>query len=334
MRRLPVTLTATLATAAAAALLLAGCSSSPDPAESSATAAAPTPGTASCADSGSASNSVTVTGDFGAAPTTAFTGPYTIDTTERTIVTKGDGDELAAGDMATVDFTIYNGSTGDKVFSTFDQGSTPLQLTVDESQFIVGVVRAVNCAPVGSRVAAVIPPADGFGTNGNSSLGIGATDSMVMVADIEQLVPSRADGQDQPAQDGLPTVALDDTGKPTITIPQADAPADLQLEVLKKGDGQTVADGDTVTVQYQGVIWRTGEVFDQSWGRGPSSFQTSGVVPGFKQALVGQTVGSQVLVVIPPALGYGDQGNSAAGIQGTDTLVFVVDILAADTPRS
>ena len=333
MRRLPLTLTATLATTAAAALLLAGCASSPDPSSTDSTGAATT-AAGSCADSGSASNSVTVTGDFGAAPTTAFTGPYTIDSTERTIITKGDGDDLKNGDMATVDFTIYNGSTGDKVFSTFDQGATPLQLTIDESQFIPGVVRAVNCAPVGSRVAAVIPPADGFGTQGNSSLNISATDSMVMVADIEHLVPSRADGADQAPQDGLPTVALDDTGAPTITIPQTDAPADLQLEVLKKGDGDTVADGDTVTVQYQGVIWRTGEVFDQSWGRGPASFQTGGVVPGFKQALVGQTVGSQVLVVIPPALGYGDAGNSSAGIQGTDTLVFVVDILAADTPRS
>lgn len=332
MRRLPMTLTATLATTAAAVLLLAGCSSSPDT-DTSATGSATTAAN-TCADSGSASNSVTVTGDFGSAPTTAFTGPYTIDTTERTIVSEGDGDDLATGDMVTIDFTIYNGSTGDKVFSTFDQGSTPLQLTVDEGQFIAGVVKAVNCAPVGSRVAAVIPPADGFGSSGNTSLGITGTDSMVMVADIESIVPSRADGADQPAQDGFPTVSLDDSGAPTVTIPQADPPADLQLEVLKKGDGATVADGDTVTVQYQGVIWRTGEVFDQSWGRGPASFQTSGVVEGFKQALVGQTVGSQVVVIIPPALGYGDQGNSAAGIQGTDTLVFVVDILATDTPRS
>jgi peptidylprolyl isomerase len=51
------------------------------------------------------------------------------------------------------------------------------------------------------------------------------------------------------------------------------------------------------------------------------------VVPGFKKALVGQTVGSQVVAVIPPADGYGSDGNSQAGIKGTDTLVFVIDIL-------
>jgi len=36
-----------------------------------------------------------------------------------------------------------------------------------------------------------------------------------------------------------------------------------------------------------------------------------------------------VLLVIPPAEGYGTSGNSQAGISGTDTLVFVVDILDA-----
>ncbi|MGN6503185.1 MAG: FKBP-type peptidyl-prolyl cis-trans isomerase, partial [Pseudolysinimonas sp.] len=44
---------------------------------------------------------------------------------------------------------------------------------------------------------------------------------------------------------------------------------------------------------------------------------------------VGQTVGSRVVVIIPPDQGYGPQGgNASAGIAADDTLVFVVDILA------
>ena len=54
-----------------------------------------------------------------------------------------------------------------------------------------------------------------------------------------------------------------------------------------------------------------------------------GVIAGWDEGLVGQTVGSQVLLVIPPEQGYGSEGNPDAGISGTDTLVFVVDILAA-----
>ena len=323
MRRIPALAVAV----AAASLVLAGCSSND--------AAAPTDSptgaadSSACATDGSASKAVTVTGDFGAAPTTSFQGPLTVDSTERTVVSEGDGETLETGSLATIDFTIYNGTTGDKAFSTLDEGGTQLQLTVDATQYIPGIVQAVNCATVGSRVVAVIPPADAFGDTGNQSLGIGADDAMVMVADIEAIVPTRADGADQPAQDGFPTVTLDDSGAPTVAIPSTDAPVELKTEVLKKGDGPVVGDGDSVTVQYQGVIWGSGQVFDQSWGQGgPRTFQTTGVVKGFAAAMIGQTVGSQVLVVIPPDQGYGSEGNSAAGISGTDTLVFVIDILA------
>jgi peptidylprolyl isomerase len=320
MRSLPALATA----AVAASLLLAGCTASAPSSTSSPAADAD-----DCATEGSISKTITVTGDFGAEPTTAFTGPLSVDETERSIVTEGDGETLQTGSLATIDFTIYNGTSGDKVFSTLDAGGTQLQLTVDDTQYIPGIVRAVNCATVGSRVVAVIPPADAFGDTGNESLGIGADDDMVMVADIEAIVPIRADGDDQPAKDGFPTVTLDDDGAPTVAIPSTDPPAELQVEVLKKGDGATVSDGDSVTVQYQGVIWQSGTVFDQSWGNGgPRTFQTTGVVTGFAAAMVGQTVGSQVLVVIPPDQGYGSAGNDAAGIKGTDTLVFVIDILA------
>jgi peptidylprolyl isomerase len=135
---------------------------------------------------------------------------------------------------------------------------------------------------------------------------------------------------------GLPTVTLADDGKPTVSIPDADAPTELAVSVLQKGAGAVVAEGDTVTLEYTGVNWDTGKTFDSSWTTsGPTSFATTAVVKGFGTALVGQTVGSQVLAVIPPALGYGAAGNDAAGISGTDTLVFVVDILAtAPTPAA
>jgi peptidylprolyl isomerase len=80
-------------------------------------------------------------------------------------------------------------------------------------------------------------------------------------------------------------------------------------------------------VQYTGINWNTKKVFDSSWDRGQSAtFVTSQVIPGFTKALVGQKVGSQVIAIIPPADGYGDKGQGD-DIGGTDTIVFVVDIL-------
>ena len=90
--------------------------------------------------------------------------------------------------------------------------------------------------------------------------------------------------------------------------------------------------GQDLAVQYTGVIWRTGKVFDSSWSRSQPFATVIGegqVIKGWDTGLVGQTVGSRVLLVIPPADGYGTAGTSTAGIKGTDTLVFVVDILAA-----
>ena len=141
--------------------------------------------------------------------------------------------------------------------------------------------------------------------------------------------PLRASGEPQAPQAGFPTVELDADGRPTVTVPEADAPTELGVETLIKGDGATVQAGDTVTVQYQGVIWNTGEIFDESWSRGaPATFSTDQVITGFADGMVGQTVGSQTVVVIPPADGYGESGQPQAGISGTDTLVFVIDILA------
>jgi peptidylprolyl isomerase len=120
---------------------------------------------------------------------------------------------------------------------------------------------------------------------------------------------------------------LDADGRPTVTIPDAAPPVELQIALLKKGDGAVVAAGDDVVVHYVGVNWNTKVIFDESWARGtPATFNTNGVIAGFTAALVGQAVGSQVIVIIPPDQGYGAAG-SPPDIGGTDTLVFVIDIL-------
>lgn len=297
----------------------------------------PASATGSCTDAGKTSDAISVTGDFGAEPTVTFDSPLTTKGTERTVSIKGNGDsKTKAGSVVQVSFTAFNGATGEKVDSTgYGADASNVSLTVADS-YVPGLVRAVNCSVVGDRVVAVMPPSDGFGDKGWTDLGLGAKDSMVFVIDINGIQATKATGVDQPAEPGLPTVKLAKNGEPTITVPDSDAPADLKISTLKKGDGTVVAAGDTVSVEYTGLVWATGKTFDTSWNvAGPAAFATDKVVPGFGDALVGQAVGSQVLAVIPPAQGYGDAGNTQAGIKGTDTLVFVVDILAtAPTPAA
>ena len=110
-------------------------------------------------------------------------------------------------------------------------------------------------------------------------------------------------------------------------------PTGLVANVLIQGTGQTVTKGQTLLMQYTGVDWNTGKNFDSSFSR-KTAFTTAigegAVIPGWDQGLVGKHIGDRVLLVIPPSLGYGPEGGqSSAGIGAKDTLVFVVDIIAA-----
>jgi peptidylprolyl isomerase len=119
--------------------------------------------------------------------------------------------------------------------------------------------------------------------------------------------------------------------KPTLTFPNASPSSALQVKVLSEGKGPVVAKSDLMIADYLGEIWR-GKVFDNSYDRKTPIATPIGagqVIKGWDDALVGKHAGSRVLLVVPPSEGYGSAGQSSAGIKGTDTLAFVVDIVSS-----
>ena len=127
----------------------------------------------------------------------------------------------------------------------------------------------------------------------------------------------------------LPTVTGEFGENPELTFPEGEAPRGLHVAELHAGSGRAVQAGQEIEVHYHGQVWG-GEVFDSSFRRGaPTSFPigVGMVIQGWDQGLVGKNVGSRLVLSIPPEKGYGRNGNPLAGIKGTDTLVFVVDIL-------
>jgi peptidylprolyl isomerase len=140
---------------------------------------------------------------------------------------------------------------------------------------------------------------------------------------------------------GIKVTGAFDT-KPTVTFPASQASKQLVEQTLVAGSGSPVVAGDTVITNYVGEIWptkagSTPKVFDSSFARGaPAGFVlgTGAVIPGFDKTLVGKRMGTRMLLSIPPADGYGTSGNSQAGISGTDTLVFVVDLLSDYKPNA
>ena len=135
-----------------------------------------------------------------------------------------------------------------------------------------------------------------------------------------------------PAGTALPTVSGTYGDKPTLTFPKTTgAPKTLQSKVLVQGTGPVVAKNDLLVADYLGQIWG-GKVFDNSYDRkAPTGFTIGAgkVIPGWDKTLVGLKAGTRVLLSIPPADGYGTAGQAQAGIKGTDTLVFVVDVISS-----
>jgi peptidylprolyl isomerase len=239
----------------------------------------------------------------------------------------------AAGQRVTIDYLGVNG-TDAKEFDT-SYGKDKATFNLDDGSIIKGMVEGLSGVKVGSRVLIAVPPKDGYGTAGQPDAGIGPTDTLLFVIDVKSAstVLKRAAGAAVKPKSGLPKVTLEKkTGKPTITLPKSKAPATLVVQPLINGTGAKVIKGQTITVHYTGVIWPGGKVFDSSWAKDtPATFPIGigKVITGWDQGLVGKKVGSQILLVIPPDKGYGVAGKPEANIKGTDTLVFVVDILDA-----
>jgi peptidylprolyl isomerase len=273
---------------------------------------------------------VTVTGTAGEKPVVTVETPFAVKSSTVDILRNGKGAKASKGSTVMFDYVIINGRTGEEIESSF--GRQPESMVLDPKQAQPALVKSLLGTHTGSRVLVALAPKEGLAKAASASApNIEEDDTLLFLFDIRELL-TRAEGTKVTPVEGLPTVELAKNGAPTITIPKTDAPSNLVVQPLIKGDGPVVTAGQKINVQYTGVLWRTGKQFDSSWKRGKSinfGIGTGDVIAGWDEGLVGQTVGSQVLLVIPPDKGYGANGQPAAGIQGTDTLVFVVDILGA-----
>jgi FKBP-type peptidyl-prolyl cis-trans isomerase len=316
---------------ALACLVIAGCGSSKP---SSSASSSSSSGSSAAASSSNSNSSVTVSGAFGTTPTVKIPKLKANNKLTVKTVIQGTGSTVTKSDAMAANFVLYfwDGTTNSLKANTFTSNPTVIGGTM-----LPGLETALIGQKVGSRVLAVIPPAEGYGTSGNSQLGITGTTTLVFVIDVLKSYADSASATGTQESNGggtLPTVTAHAGSAPTITVPANKPPTALVTKTLIKGTGPALAKGQYVIAQYTGYIWRTKKVFDSSWSSGsPFGFVIGAspeqVISGWDTGLAGQTVGSRVMLVIPPKDGYGSSGASQAGINGTDTLVFVVDIIDA-----
>lgn len=177
---------------------------------------------------------------------------------------------------------------------------------------------------------------------GCSSDGSDAAPSSLDVTRATPIIDGGFCPQDDPPANTTPEWTVDGaTGRvsiagstdavgPLIKVTAPFTVNETQVKTLSPGDGEEVTDDSAANVCYEGVNGRDGDVFDSSYQRGtPLRMRPDGVVPGFRQALLGQRVGASVAVVMTSADGYPD-GTPDGRIRPGDSLIFVLKITAAE----
>jgi peptidylprolyl isomerase len=333
---------ALVAAGAAVALMatLAACGDDSDStADASASTSASADGRESPAADASASESSTaaatgelptVKGGYGETPTiTVPDAEPPTDLVVKTLV-KGKGPTVQAGQTIVVNYAGVRWDDGKTFDSSFDRGA-PAGFGIGVGAVIPGWDSGLVGLKAGTRALMVLPPDQAYGDTPPGEP-IQAGDTLVFVVDVlgSHAGDETAKGEPAPTEDdSLPYVSITPKA-PEIIIPAGSPTKQLITIPVVVGSGPKVQKGDTIVVQYKGVLWRNGKEFDASWSRGQPFVTTIGqgaVIPAWDKGLIGQTVGSRVMLVVPPKDGYGEAGSGQ--IKGTDTMVFAVDILGA-----
>lgn len=273
---------------------------------------------------------IKVTGPANTVPKVNFANGITSDKIETQVISEGTGPKFQGDQFISIDFIALNGKTGATLSSTSFNGTDAAAQLIKSGQN-PDFCHALAGVKEGSRVAVLLPAKFAHDGKGNASAGLDADASVIYVIDLRRVYLQQAVGTVEPAVAGMPTVVRAPNGQPGVTQ-SGKAPSQFKKSTLIKGAGAAVAMGDTVTLHYTGVVWG-GAQFDSSWSNGsPVQFPMvdGQLIPGFIKAIVGETVGSQVIAVIPPSDGYG--ATAQGSIPANSTLIFVIDILGTDKP--
>jgi peptidylprolyl isomerase len=287
------------------------------------------PATAS-GSSASRLDAVTITGDVGTVPDVTWKDRMTATTAENKVLVTGDGPTLEDGASVLAQYWIGNGFTEEKAVSSYDEGKAQL-FTLDD-QLSPVFLKALTGATIGSRVAVTASATEAFGETGNAGIGIANKDTVLIIVDVLSSLATEPSGTEAAAPSWMPAITSADAEPTAFDFAGIPQPAGkFRKATLLAGAGERVRKGMTVAVDYLGQVYRADKPFDQSYTTQPATFAigVGQVISGWDKQVVGSTVGSRIVIEVPPKLGYGTAGNTDAGIKGTDTLYFVIDILAA-----
>lgn len=269
-------------------------------------------------------DAVTVTGGFGKKPTVKGPFPFAITKTGSKVLVQGNGASVDKSSYVTFNYDLVDATTGKSLQSSF--GSAPLTSPV--GGLIPGFTESIVGKKVGDRVLMVINSKDAYDSAGGSG-DIKVGDTLIFVVDILGASRSVASGTAVKPPEGWPTVSTDAKGYPSVTIDTSKTPpTKTEAQTLIKGDGAKVTAGDNILAHYRMYDWKTGKLLASDYEGAPEEGALGSLLSAWQKGLVGQTVGSRVLIVAAPTDTY-PNGRATPSIAPASTLVFVVDILYA-----
>lgn len=275
-------------------------------------------------------DAVSVTGNPGKSPTVKADWPIKIAKTTSKVLNPGTGRTVDSSATVNVNYVGINARTGKSFDSSFTRGKAT-SFSLD--QVVAGFKKGLAGKKVGDRVLIMMPGTDAYDSQGGASqVGINKGDSLIFVVEIKDVAYKTAEGTAVSPPAGLPTVTVKNN-VPDVKIGDAKKPSSLVTQPLIKGAGRKVTAKDTIQVKYRTWSWSDDELIEDGYDGSGVSGQMSGVIEGWKKGLVGQTVGSRVMLVVPPSMAY-PKGNATPTIAKGETLVYVIDILFADEASS
>ncbi|KAA1429352.1 FKBP-type peptidyl-prolyl cis-trans isomerase [Nocardioides antri] len=297
-------------------------------------------------------DAVEVSGPVGELPEFEWKAMLASGETQTEVLEEGDGAEIVEGDQVLANLAVSTDFDEQIALETYGEDRTAALITVGEEaapQAAFDLLTALVAEQVepgmtlGTRLALTVDVKEEWGDTGLflGELGIGNEDGIVVVADLEATTLDGPQGAKKAAPAWAPRVVSTDgvpTGLSSAGIPKPDVKGkEIRSAVVIQGTGPKVEKGDLAIVDYLGQTWGGEQPFDESYSKKkqPLKVNVGGaegpgipVIEGWSDGLVGVPVGSRILIEIPPAKGYGKQGQGK-DIKGDDILYFVVDVLAA-----
>lgn len=263
----------------------------------------------------------------GPVPQINFKAPFAIDQTRSQVIKAGTGAVVQATSVVTFNYLGVNGYTGQTFDSSFGRGA-PAQASLDG--VVPGFATGLTGKKVGDRVLIAIPGKEGYDSQGGNPPAILVGDTLLFVVDIVDIDYTTPNGTPVAPKAGLPAVSADAKGLPVVTIDtKAAAPTATVVQPLIAGSSPThVKATDTIVTHYRSWSWKTGQQLDDVYAS-PDQGLLSDALPCWKEGLVNQPLGSRIMLVCPPSSGYPNGNPASPAVTAGDTVVYVVDLIAA-----